>query len=401
MLDSSVFVKSRKPGDCGDSPINALYYDGTSTLVPVLSAGSIVFQGAKSYSKSRGIGFNGPSSAPGNNFFKIAADDIQKGGSGVKVRACTPSLKKKSRFKCCSVNCAEFQERTAIEIKAISSCENQIWYTWVSMKEVFFECGCTESCCQKLNKLKAQFDNDPDSPVTATVVNVGDDWFIEIEAKVAGVDYLVKSSEGLTKEDVIVPNYLQSFTAGTMREWFPDSDINSLAADTCMDAIEVFFWDKVLVRGTSGTSNPLTDNSRYETILNKSIVVFKPGNANATAAKNAFLTILTGTDERNKRLLSTQAVDFAAYPYCIVRTDAGSAANLETVRTDYPTGVLSLARSTYANGKSYYSLSSSSATVPTAVGTDVINRGFCGRDDMPCNVPDGCPEIEGSLCLNC
>jgi len=86
MRDSSVFVRTRKAGDCGDSPINAVWYTGATNAVPVLELGNIVFRGATSLSKALGIGVNGKAYNDGE--YKIPFDSILKGGSGVKIRAC-------------------------------------------------------------------------------------------------------------------------------------------------------------------------------------------------------------------------------------------------------------------------------------------------------------------------
>lgn len=404
MKDRSVFVHTRQQGDCGDSPVNAVFYSGATADVPVVQAGNLVFKGAISDVKARGIGFDGP--ALNNNWPKLPLFDVLTGGAGVKIRACNPSRKKKMRFKCCSTSqCNDSTERTAIEVRAISNCEFPKWQTWVGPKEVYFQCGCTESCCQKLRKLESQFNMDADSPVTATVVNIGTDWFIELESKVAGLDFHVLAVENLTEGDIIVPNFQQGFTAKSMKGWFGADIVGPCDPDKCMTVVEVFFWDRVVDRGFSGTTNPATDPSKYDIIKNQFTLVFDKSNANSLAAFNATLTALTGTDERNKRLVSTEASDFPVFHYCIIRTDAGSLANLETARTGYTTGVISLSRQFYVNGKSYYTLVSTSDTPPTPItigeNVDVVNRGGCGIDDRPCLEPDGCPEITDSTCLSC
>ena len=400
MRDSSIFPRTRKKGDCEDAPENAIFYTGATNALPVLEAGNLVFKGGTSFKKAKGIGFDGLAS--GNNFFKIVFDQLQTGGAGVKIRSCGTALKKTVKFRCCGALPHDEFERMAIDIRLISSCEFPAWETWISPKEVFHECAKMQSCCQKLTELAKQFNQDLTSPVVATVSNVGEDWFLFLESKVAGMDFTILSQEGLTDAEVTIPNFRRAFTAGSMSDWFGDDFTMTGDLTRCLTVIELFHYNKKPYRGAAGTSNPATDNSQYREVLERTSVVFDDAVTNSLNAKNALITILTGTSEYNKRQLNTTARDFPTYDYCVVRTDAGDSAALEDARTDYATGILvPVTRKNYVAGKSYYAIRSSSGTIPTPDGADTVVRGTCGTDDYPCTTPDGCPEVDSEGCLNC
>lgn len=397
-----MFVKTRQPGDCWDAPVNAIFFSGANTDVPVLELGNVVFKGGTSLSKAKGIGVEG--FATDNNFYKIPFDTILKGGSGIKIRQCGTSLAKRVRMKCCDTSTIGFDdlERMAIEVRAISNCENPRWFPWVSPKEAYFECGTMQSCCQKLNRIAEEFNTDSDSPVTAEVSNNADGWFIDLISKIPGLDFHVIAQEGLTDPDVIVPNFERGFTAKTMVDWFGAGQIIPGSADKCMTVIEVFNYLKKPYRGGAGTSNPLTDPSQFREVLNHTMLVFDDTNTNSLAAKNAFITLANGTSQYNDILAGSTAADFPTYHYCIERTDAGDAAALDAVRAEanYTPNVIKIGRSLYKNGKSYYDFHSLSGTAPTADTGDTVRAGYCGKDDLPCTQPDGCPEVEGG-CINC
>ncbi|MGG7664070.1 hypothetical protein [Dyadobacter sp. BHUBP1] len=393
MRDRSFYVHKRKPGDCGQAPELAIFYPGTSSQVPVIELGNLVFKGGVSVwaAKAKGIGYDGY--ATDDNWHKVPFHDILTGGSGVKIRGCGQNLKKKVRLKCCAPNCTEIGERTAIEVRAIASCEYPMWNNWVSPKEVFFQCGCVETCCQRLHKLADEFNSDPDSPVTATVIG----WeFIELESKVEGVDFTVLSWEGLTEPDVIVPNFRVGYTAYTIKDWFGQEIVGPCEPDMCMYVVEIFHYSKRPWREHAGTSNPVTDPSNYKIVLETTTVVFQPYNENSMDAYYALLELLESQDVLHVKIIDTAMGDYPTYPYCLLRDDAGDEAALQTAQTDYlgAVNLISLTRSFYENGRSFYSVTSKSGNPPAQVGNDVVNPGFCGADDKPCSEADACePEI--------
>ncbi|MCE7039243.1 hypothetical protein [Dyadobacter sp. CY312] len=409
MRDSSYGGPRREIGDCGYAPNIAVYYDGSSPLVPVLRAGVLSFEGGQSFDSGKGIGYNGPSTL---GVWSLDIDSILKGGAGTKIRCCNPSLKKKVRFKCCEPNCGENGERVYIELYNESSCEFPMNEEdrWVEPFEVYFQCGCVETCCQKLRKLAALINKNKNSPAVATVVNVGTDWFLELESKIAGKDFRIVGFEGLTPPDVIVPNYQQSFTAKSTKDWFPKEILGACDPNKCLAGLEMWFWDKRPFDEGVGsvTSNPTSEIYPFKLVLTHAIILFDPAIAASNTAFTRLKNILTGTTEYNKVLVSTDCDDFPIYKYCIIRTDAGDEAALEAVRADYTEQIISISRVIHADGKSYYTLTSKSAILPVApevvepAVADVVNTGACGADDLPCNQPDGCPEVEGAGgCVGC
>ena len=403
MRDSSYGGPRRAPGDCTNAPNVAVYYPGTTTDVPLLQAGNINFVGGISWDSGRGIGHNGPS-APG--VFSIPFDKILKGGSGVKLRTCIASTKKKVRMKCCEPTCGEGGERTSVEIQQFSTCEFPVLTEdlWLQPYDVYFSCGCAQTCCQRLTKLAGLINADPKAPVVASVANVGEEWFFYLEAKVAGVNFKVQSWEGLTEPDEIVPNYTQEFTAAKTKGFFPTEVLGACDADKCLSACEFWFYDDIPddSHGSIGmTSNYLSAPSSFTTILRHAIVFFDPNVVNSAAALTALNVITAGTSEYNKIRTSSASADFVLYKFCISRVDDGGGTALTTTRANYTTQVISLNRTKYDGTKSFYTLSTTSATPPTPNGSDVVVAGSCGADDYPCTVADGCPEPEEGVCIGC
>jgi len=408
MRDSSYGGPRRAIGDCGVSPDYAVYYDGGTASVPIFEAGVLKFPGGLSFDSGKGIGVNGLSI---NGLFSINRHDILPGGAGTKIRCCVASVKKKIRAKCCEPTCENNSERISVEMQVESTCENPTPSDeqWVEPVDVYFACGCIETCCQKLNKVAKLINLNPNSPAVATVVNVGTIWYLDLEAKIAGHDFRLVSSEGLTPFEVIVPNFKQTINAKSVNNWFPTPVIGACDADKCLKAVEIWFWEDRPYDEAVGaiTSNPLTGSTHFRRVLSHLVVLFDPAvSQSGTTAYNALTTILTGTTEYNKVLLSTTCDDFVAYRFCITRLDAGNDAALTTVRADYTSQVISLTRTFYSAGRSYYTLTTKNSTPPTPVSTgdpavaDIVNPGPCGVDDFPCTVADGCPEAE-STCIGC
>jgi len=376
-------VHKRQPGDCGQSPELAIYYSGATTEVPVLEFGNIVFKGGTSLypAKTTGIG-TGDGSATASNFHKLPYQNILNGGSGVKIRSCGTDLKQKVRFMCLTPGACEIDETVSVEVRAIADCEHPKWMNWSNPKEAYFELGCIETCTQKLNKLVSLFNSDPDSPVVAS--NVGN-IYLELESKVAGVGFDVVRVQGLTEPDVIVPNFRRTYTAFKMREWFGDEIFGQCDADKCLSAIEIHEMVYEPVRKFGGTSNPATDPTHFEPVKKTVTVVFDPAITNSQSAYTALVALLNPTAYSaalDKKAASTTASDFAVYGFCVTRTDAGSPANLATAQTDYTnSNTVSVSRSDYQGGKSFYTVVSKVATAPTAVSGDTVAVGYCGEDD--------------------
>lgn len=384
--DRNFGVHKRQAGDCGPTPEFAIYYSGATTAVPLLELGNIIFPGGSSAwpVKANGIGVDG--GTQNRNVHKIPFNDIKTGGAGVRLRSCGSDLKQKYRFECHEPTCNDLQEKTAIQVQVFNTCEFPAWQTWTSPKEVYTELGCVDGCLQRLTLLRDAFNNDPDSPVVATLVG---STMIELEAKVAGLEFFILSQEGLTEADQIVPNFRRGLTSHRAIDWFGPDQFALTDADICLSAIEIISYTKQPERGQTGTSNPYTDNTIYRTVSQTTTVVFNPANSNSQAAYVALLAILNTAAAFatiDKRASTTTPSDFPVFAYCIIRTDANTSGTLATAQTDYVTGnIISLSRTQYdiVAGKSYYTALSKSGTAPTAVGSDVVNVGYCGEDDLP------------------
>lgn len=393
-------------GDTSKAPDIALIYDGSNgSLVPVIEWGAVVFEGAIGVQKAHGIGKNG-SALNRNNAYRIAYQDILPGGAGTKIRGSVDSLKQKSRITALKPECGEYGDTIAITFERLNDAQypgNQ-FMEWVEPIAVDFRCGCTETDCQKLEKLARQI-NSPERaeniPVTATFSNVGDLPVVEVESKVAGLGYRVKSSQGLSISQV-VPNYRTYFTAGDVRDWF-GTPLALLSDPTKkLVCVELYYWEDVPTTNAVGvaTSNPLNEIYTYERIKKHAMIFFDPTVTNSQNAYTALITVLTGPNAYDRKLGSTTSDDFVVYSFTIERTDAGDAAALTTTRTNYPTGVVSLDRTFRVNGKSYYTFRSTTATAPAANGADIVTPGAPVAAALPAEASI-CPASENSLCVGC
>lgn len=390
-------------GDSTKAPDQALIYDGTNALVPVIEYGAVVFEGAIGQLRAHGIGKNG-SVTNRNNSFRIPYQDILNGGAGVKIRASLDSLKQKVRITALNEVCGEYDETISLTIERRNDAQypGNTWDTWYEPIFVEFRCGCTETLCQKLEKLAREINKRGENmPVTALFSNVGNVPVVELESKTAGRGFRVKSSQGLRVTSV-VPNVRTYFTAADVREWF-GSTVPLLADGTKkLTCLEMWYWEDVPTTNANGvaTSNPLNEIYTYERIKKHVMIFFDTTVANSLAAFNQLKTVLTGPNSYDRKIGSTVAEDTIVYPFTITRTDAGDAAALTTARTNYPTGVVSLDRSFYVDGKSYYTFRSTTAAAPAPVGGDVVAQGTAAQQNIP-EAASICPAGESSLCVGC
>ena len=403
MQESSIFG-NRAPGDCRKQVRGtSIIYDGTSTTVPTLENEVIIFGGGKSTDIGSGIGYNGPSDP--TQPFKLDYHSIWSGGSGTRILNSLDPLKRKVRLTCKNLLCGQSGERLSLQLGKIQTCEfpGTDWDTWLEPIDVWFECNCLETCCQRLSKVARMINERPDYPVVATTINVGDVYYLDLESKVAGLDFRIYALEGFAEPKDIVPYSHQYNTGYEIAAWFNQS-IPFLTANPTkkFTVLEIYYDHKVPTTNALGTatSNEQGDIYVMETIRDIVRVIFDEATTQSNTAFTALKTILTGNSAWNRKLGLTTAVYNNVYRYMIVRTDAGDAAALTDVRADYTTGVVQLDRSAKQGGKSYYTFLSTVATPPAADGTDVVTLGGFVSDDIPA-IADGCPVPENSICLSC
>lgn len=401
MRDSSFGGPRRKDGDCGSPPAITTLYNENITGQPVVENGVLLFRGGKSFDTGLGIGFNGSAE---KGVLAINYEDILKGGSGVKIRQCGEDLTKKVRLKCCENLCNEFGERLEIQLQKVSSCRFPEEDIWVQPYFTDTICGCISTCCQRLRALAKVINADENSLVTAEVVSVGADpetqeWFLELTSKAVGKDFRLVSYEGLKEPVDVVPFAVQKFTAKDMVDWFPEEIISQCTPNKCLTVVEI--WAKLSQEDdeASGrvTSNYLSPTSPLKSHVQHYAIVFDTSVSGISAKYTALITALGGGNNNYLRVAPSglSATVEVTYNYCLARTDAGDATALTAATTAYVTGsVTAIGRSYYVNGKSYYTLTSTSATPPTPVSEsgDTVAVGICNETNLPCNSPDGCPE---------
>lgn len=403
MQESSIFG-NRAPGDCRKQVRGtSIIYDGTSTTVPTLEHGVIIFGGGKTTDIGRGIGVNGPADA--TQPFKLDYHSILNGGSGTRILNSLDPLKRKVRLTCKNLLCGQKGERLSLQLGAIESCEFPltVWNRWLEPIDVNFECNCLETCCQRLARVAKLINERPDYPVVATTINIGDVYYLDIESKFAGLDFRVYGKEGFAEPKDIVPFSKQYNTGYEISAWFNQSVPLANANPTKkFTVVEIFYDAKVPTTNALGTatSNEQGDIYTFHYMPEIMRVVFDEATTQSNTAFTALKTILTGSSAYNRKLGLTTAVYNNVYRYMIVRTDAGDAAALTTTRGNYTGGYVQLDRSAYQGGKSYYTFLSTTSTAPTANGSDVVTLGGFVIDDLPA-ITDGCPVPENSICLSC
>lgn len=404
-MESSVFG-NRKPGDCRKHVREAIIYDGSSAEVPVVENGVLIFKGGISTGATQGIGVDGPTTT--GNPFRIEYSQILSGGSGTRIRSSQDSLKPTKRLECKSLLCGENDTDMYIEIRPIDTCKRpRTDWQWDEPILVTFECGCQETCCQRMKRAAKEINMRADYPVTAAVVNVGTKYYLDLTSKDFDQDFIFGALQGFNVPRTIVPYNSQLLTAWDVAFWFPYVTIPLLAANPAkkMTVVEIYYRIEYPTTNAVGgaTSNELGDI--YELSVRPEIlnVAFDRNTAQSETAYQALITALTASNAYLRKLGATTSADIGgAYPYLIVRTDAGDAAALTDARGDYVTNAVRLDRKAYAGGKSYYELRSTSATPPTPDGTDVVTQGNFIASDIPAEAGAiTCPEPEDSICVNC
>lgn len=386
-MSTSVYPVSNKipRNPCEQALDIVVYYDGSAAYSPVNEQGLLKLVGGKASVTGQGIGYSGSLTSSQLN---IPISAILDGGSGVKVRSCLTRTKKKYRMKCCASTCNSFSDVVTMEVKPISTCDKFFENDFLIPVTLSTSDVCNDDCCEKVNNIVAALNRSTDfsDVAVATAVNFNStEWAIEIEAVSAATNFVVRAVEGFTDPELVVP----FVPRGIYAKDIPANQATILGAcdaDKCLPAIQIFFYQQIGAPAVGGaTSNPVQDNAVYRQVLRNVTVLFNPDDADAVNTQAALTTVLNSAG----KMAVTTSADIALFTYCIVRTDAGDATALTTVRSDY-TGELSINRFQYAGGKSYYTYTGTSGTAPTPVSSDVVRVGACDATDLPCTSSSPC-----------
>lgn len=371
MAESSVFrneVEYRSP-DTRPQPDVAVYYDGSTNVVPTIVAGNIVFAGARANRPAMGIG--GLAATGGGVDYKLKFADILTGGAGVKLRCCELATKQKLRF-----GATAGPGDISLRLEPIDDAENPYEYTWEIPLFVYYREGEIDTVEQKLNALKAEFDRTYSHFGTARVVEgIGNEKFIEIETKYAGRRFRVETSTNLTGPFVITPGFKGAYQTDMIVEWFGDKALPAQCAEpaTCLKAIDLTAEVTFPGGGPGGATSNAAQALKVATKTNQSISVLFANNVNGEAARVALLAILNvDGDPYKDRVLTTECEDKVVYSYTIERTDTATQANILSVKNDY--SAQDVSRIGRNGGKSIYVVTVNSTTAPTASGTDTVVR---------------------------
>ncbi|RYC70664.1 hypothetical protein [Spirosoma sordidisoli] len=345
--------------DCRPTPDVAVFYDGTTTAVPLLDRGNIVFAGAKTNRPSQGIGVIGSGSD-----FKTVYANILTGGAGVKLRCANAATQQVLRF-----GTTAGPGDLSLRLKPVFSCENTFEYDEEIPLLLYYRQGVYDTVEQKLTEAAKRFNDLYPHLGSAAVVTDGSEKFLHITTKYAGQRFRVVSQNGFTGPFLVVPGSTGGYTRALIGAWFTDTE--STATDA-IKVVEIFTTVKFPgeVKG-SVTSNPnQATQSPHEVYQN--IAVCFADNTNGNAALTALKNILKGPASGNlaqgyiAKLVGDECADSPQYTYTLVRQDAGDAAAHAATKTAYP-AIIGLWRTSYDGTKSTYTITTASSTAPTAV----------------------------------
>lgn len=365
------------PKRYGQEPSQALLFDGVSATVPTLVKGSVVFGGAKNKLGGK------------DEPFKIRFDRI----IGYDVHCCLPSAKKRVRFKCCSFDACTNEEFTTINLQFISDEKFPIGLSFGLERDTIIvpiveDCGASD-CCRVIGALAKQInEKGADYPVIAIAAQEGSTWYLDIEAKNAGQDFIVTGVDNLLVA-LKVPNYRQSFTAKSLSNWFDSPLLTECDPDKCMEIFEIRYKEFIPHYesggvGASSGSVPENVNLPMDTILP---IVFDPSVPQSITAKAALVAILDASNAAStvRPYLQIEGNptcdDGPIFTYCIKRTDAGDAGALAQIKSDY-SAYVQAGRTSYVGGVSSYSVSflnvtSAPAGVTFNTVVDTVSVGTC------------------------
>lgn len=360
------------PKSFAKEPHQALLFDGVSVTVPTKSMRNLIFGGAKNK-----LG------AP-NSVFSIPFKDI----ISYSMHCAKPSSKKRVRFKCCTIDECSSEEHTSIDFRFISDEKFPIGLTFgletfKAIASMVEDCGSSD-CCRVMTALEKAINGNPELPIIAIKALEGSTYYLDVEAKNAGQDFLVTGYTNLLAM-AKVPNYRTQFTAKEMSKWFDSPIVNETDPDKNMEVLEITYSEYIphYMGGAGGSYMGSQPENANLQINNTIPIVFDPSVPQSVTAKTALLALLdaTGVVASVKDYVqipgSAVCLDGPTFIYCIKRTDAGGDPALATIKSDYPAFVQA-GRTSYVGGVSSYSVSFfNQPTAPAAVGADVISVGAC------------------------
>ena len=388
--ESSVFLTQeprRRTVDCSPSPDVAIYYDGVTTAVPVLEAGNIVFRGAKTSHPAGGVADAGAIDA-----FSVPFATILAGGAGARVRGCVTATKQKYRLFCQAAGgaCARVDAPIGLQLAPVETCEDTYVYNDERPLMVFADPACVVTCCEALNQLAREFNIEYAHLGTAAVVQIGAEYALEIETLKEGQRFRFITVNGLTAPQLVVPGRKPTYTNKAIKGWFGPEAVSAecdTTPEACIPVVEIFH-EKQYDGSPVGalTSNMGQTNFTKETVT-RSISCLFASNTNGNAAKAALITILNGGGNAYlDKLVTEEVFDKNLYPYTLIRTDAGTLAAYNTVKTQYTAALMvaTAARDAVA-GKTYYTFYTNSATAPAIIAEsgDVIKVGVANIPNIP------------------
>jgi hypothetical protein len=403
--DSEIFPFTSNRGRCSYAPRFISHFKGTAAggtpILPTIECGVIRLNGAISCNGSIGVQQDGHLKA--GNPFSIVYDKILPGGTGVKIRCCKPPLRKRMRAKCCVLDCTTETQNLFLNIREIDACLTRKVTDWTLPFEVGHICRCMETCCQKLNAIAKIINDHENAPVNAAVVNIGAEYYLDIEARDEKADFEILGTEGFGDWKEIVPFTTQHFDAKSVDAMLCQNILTECDPNECFQAVEVYWMADIPFREAQMMgSNPTEANEMFHQRIEFALITFQDdaGTPGVNLAFNALKTILLGTSEYDKKLCDTSCPEDHVLGYCIARTDAGDVAALTAVRTAYAAPVfLTLDRLKYEGGKSYYTVTYvNPAGAPTAIGTDVVSLGICDGQNGSCTPSSPCPTVASSCC---
>lgn len=246
---------------------------------------------------------------------------------------------------------------------------------------------CVANCQQRAQWIVDEINSDNYRIATATLVQEDTEWGVDIELLAPGAQ-ATYATVGFTAADQLVPASRENYTARMFRNWYGKGYIPAAVADNKVYTVAECVYREYIKEDNFSSSSNASLHGKFFTRLTFLLVVFDADNANSAAALTEFKSIVNyekPAQQYQSRLISTEGNPSVAYPFTVIRTDAGDVAAYNAAKTAYSTvNTVRFDRVAYDGVKSYYVMVSKANSQPAAIGSDDVDAGSYGEDNLPC-----------------
>ncbi len=283
----------------------------------------------------------------------------------IEVLTFTAAGKKKYRALCKSIpECAGGIESSALTFQYRQSGTGVIEREYIVQP---FPAGCDYTCTERNTLVAQKINAELSSILVASVESVT--GALIVEAKVAGFDFEMFADAGYMNVQVMKPNIRKfGYGQGMQAMGYPVTCLDP-ASDKSFKFVGITFKKEI-----SGHGHGTMEGYRAGGGLTSTEARFYALVAFEDSACNTYYTNFLSALTSAGLTVNSTAQNRVLYDYTIQSTDAGDAAALATIKSNYAAAI-TVERMYYTGTVSYYQVRTTSATKPVAVGGDATYDG--------------------------